>query len=82
MEVRGIGVINISSIFGVGSVRSESGSISFSPKRLGGEEKRGPDRARPRILQILGIKIPHVIIPVKKGRDLGRLVEVAALDRN
>jgi HPr kinase/phosphorylase len=30
--------------------------------------------------KILGISVPHVIIPVRMGRDLGHLVEVAALD--
>ena len=30
---------------------------------------------------ILGIKVPHITLPVKVGRDLGRLVEVAALDQ-
>jgi HPr kinase/phosphorylase len=31
--------------------------------------------------EVLGIKVPHVTIPVRTGRDLGRLVEVAALDQ-
>ena len=35
----------------------------------------------PCVFPVLGIKIPHVTIPVRKGRDLGRLVEVAALDQ-
>jgi HPr kinase/phosphorylase len=30
--------------------------------------------------EILGILVPHVTIPVRVGRDLARLVEVAALD--
>jgi HPr kinase/phosphorylase len=30
---------------------------------------------------ILGIDVPHVILPVRPGRDLGRLIEVAALDQ-
>jgi HPr kinase/phosphorylase len=29
--------------------------------------------------EILGVKIPHMIIPVKPGRDIARLIEVAAL---
>jgi HPr kinase/phosphorylase len=29
--------------------------------------------------KILGVKIPHIIIPVRPGRDLARLVEVAAM---
>jgi HPr kinase/phosphorylase len=31
--------------------------------------------------EVLGIKVPHVTIPVRMGRDLARLVEVAALDQ-
>jgi HPr kinase/phosphorylase len=29
--------------------------------------------------EILGVKIPHIIIPVRPGRDIARLIEVAAL---
>ncbi len=31
--------------------------------------------------EILGIQVPHITIPVRIGRDLSRLVEVAALDQ-
>ena len=30
------------------------------------------------LVEILGVKVPHIIIPVRPGRDLARLVEVAA----
>ena len=82
MEVRGIGVINISSIFGVGSVRSEK-RLDFVLTLKDWDELENVDRIGldREFYEILGIKIPHVIIPVKKGRDLGRLVEVAALDQ-
>jgi HPr kinase/phosphorylase len=30
---------------------------------------------------ILGMPVPHIIIPVRQGRDLARLIEVAALDQ-
>ena len=30
-------------------------------------------------VKILGVEVPHMIIPVRPGRDLARLVEVAAL---
>ncbi len=82
MEVRGIGVINISSIFGVGSVRTEK-RLDFVVTlkdwaELENVDRIGLDRE---YYEILGIKIPHVIIPVRMGRDVGRLVEVAALDQ-
>jgi HPr kinase/phosphorylase len=31
--------------------------------------------------KILGIEVPHVTVPVRPGRDIARLVEVAALDQ-
>lgn len=82
MEVRGIGVINLSSIFGVGSVRSEK-RLDFVVTLKDWEELENVDRIGldREFYEVLGIKIPHVTIPVRKGRDLGRLVEVAALDQ-
>lgn len=82
MEVRGIGVINIMSIFGVGSVRTEK-RLDFvitlkEWEELENVDRIGLDREH---YEVLGIKIPHVTIPVRTGRDLGRLVEVAALDQ-
>ena len=41
-------------------------------------DRTGLDR---QTYEILGIQIPHVTIPVRTGRDLGRLVEVATLDQ-
>ena len=82
MEVRGIGIINVASIFGVGSVRHEKRlDLVVTLKdwsELENMDRVGLDR---QTYEILGIKIPHVIIPVRTGRDLGRLVEVAALDQ-
>jgi HPr kinase/phosphorylase len=82
MEVRGIGIINVASIFGVGSVRPEK-RLDFVVtlkdwNELEDVERIGLDT---QCYSILGIKLPHVIIPVRTGRDLGRLVEVAALDQ-
>ena len=79
MEVRGIGIINVAAMFGVKSVRLEKRvDLVVSLKawnevpdvdRLGMEEQ---------YVTILGVEIPHIIIPVRPGRDLARLIEVAA----
>jgi HPr kinase/phosphorylase len=79
MEVRGIGIINVASMFGVRSIRHEKQVdvvITLKPwdevpdvDRLGMEQE---------YVKILGVPIPHIIIPVKPGRDLARLIEVAA----
>lgn len=82
MEVRGIGVINIASIFGVGAVRPEK-RLDFVVTLKDWHEVEDVDRIGldRDSYEILGIKIPHVTLPVRTGRDLGRLVEVAALDQ-
>ena len=79
MEVRGIGIINVAAMFGVRSIRNEkrvdlvvtlkSWDDVPDVDRLGMEDQH---------TEILGIPIPHIIIPVRPGRDLARLVEVAA----
>jgi len=82
MEVRGIGVINISSIFGIGSIRLEK-RLDLVVTLIDWEELEEVDRIGldQQYYEILGIHVPHITIPVRTGRDLGRLVEVAALDQ-
>lgn len=79
MEIRGIGIINVAAMFGVKSIRREKSLdlvITLKPwddvsnvDRLGLEQEFD---------KVLGIDIPHMIIPVRPGRDLARLIEVAA----
>ena len=82
MEVRGIGVINVAAIFGIGAVRPEKRlDIIVTLKDWNDVdhiERTGLDRE---LIEIFGIKIPHITSPVRSGRDLARLVEVAALDQ-
>lgn len=82
MEVRGIGIINVANIFGIGSIRIEKRLDLVVTLRewsdLQEVDRIGLDRE---LYEILGLQIPHVTIPVKPGRDIARLVEVAALDQ-
>ena len=82
MEVRGLGIINVSSIFGVGAVRLEK-QLNLIVTLKDWQELEEVDRIglEQEFFEILGIPIPHVTIPVRTGRDLARLVEVAALDQ-
>ncbi len=82
MEVRGLGVINVMSIFGVGSVRLEK-RLDLVVTLRDWQELEEVDRTGldQEYYDILGVQIPHVTIPVRMGRDLARLVEVAALDQ-
>ncbi|NJK92767.1 MAG: HPr(Ser) kinase/phosphatase [Blastochloris sp.] len=82
IEVRGIGVINVASIFGASSIRyKKSINLVVTLKewaKLENVDRTGLDQEHYEILQI---KLPHVTIPVRSGRDLAGLVEVAALDQ-
>jgi HPr kinase/phosphorylase len=82
MEVRGIGIINVASIFGIGSIRMEKRLdlvVTLEEWESVEEiERVGIERES---YEILGLKVPHVTIPVRPGRDIARLIEVAAMDQ-
>jgi HPr kinase/phosphorylase len=80
MECRGIGILNIADMFGVRSVRLEKRIDlvvtlrEWTPEVI--EERTGLEENS---YEILGIKIPHIEFYVRPGRDIARLIEVAAL---
>ncbi len=80
MECRGIGIINIAALFGVRSVlqhKSIDFVVSFVLWKEGMEEDRTGLDTEP--YTILNQPVPQVILPVRPGRDMARLVEVAAM---
>ncbi len=82
MEVRGIGIINVASIFGIGSFRTEKRLDLVVTLQDWAEleevDRIGLDRE---FYEIMKLQVPHVTIPVRPGRDVARMVEVAALDQ-
>ncbi len=80
MECRGIGIINIAEMFGVKCVRLEKridmvvSLREWTPEVV--EERTGLEE---NFYEILGMKVPHIELYVRPGRDIARLVEVAAL---
>jgi len=82
MEVRGIGIINVASVFGIGSIRVEK-RLDMVVTLQDWEELEEVDRIGidQQFYEILKLKVPHVTIPVRPGRDIARLVEVAAMDQ-
>jgi HPr kinase/phosphorylase len=79
MEVRGIGIINVAAMFGVKSIRHEK-RVDLVISLRAWNEVADVDRLglEQEYTKILGIDIPHITIPVRPGRDLARLIEVAA----
>jgi HPr kinase/phosphorylase len=80
MECRGIGIINVAEMFGVKCVRLEKridmviSLKEWTPEVV--EERTGLEE---NFYEILGMKLPHIELYVRPGRDIARLVEVAAL---
>ena len=83
MEIRGIGIIHVPSVFGVSAVRGEKRlELIVTFKRLkdvkGEIDRIGQTR---RVKTILGVEVPNIVIPVSEGRDLVNLVETAAMQQ-
>ena len=79
MEIRGIGIINVAAMFGVKSIRKEK-NLDLVITLKAWNEVEDVDRIgiEQEFVKILGVNIPHITIPVRPGRDLARLIEVAA----
>ncbi len=81
MEIRGLGIINITHLFGVGSIRDNKqiqlicqlelwdGAKQYD--RFGADEKH---------FEILGVSAPYLEIPVKPGRNIPIIIETAAMN--
>jgi len=83
MEIRGIGILHVPSIFGVAAVRGEKRLQLVITFRHLEDVKGDLDRvgqAR-HVKRLLGVDVPNVIIPVSEGRDLVNLVETAVLQQ-
>jgi HPr kinase/phosphorylase len=81
MEARGIGIIDICRLFGAAAVRPDK-RITLAITLVdwnesGAYDRTGLDEER---LEILDVSIHHITIPVRPGRNVGTLVEVAALN--
>ncbi len=79
MEIRGIGVIDIQAMFGIGAV-SFSKSIDLIMELVTAENDAPLDRIglEDHFIEILGVSVPCQTIPIKPGRNLAIIVEVAS----
>jgi len=81
MEIRGIGIINVAHLYGAVCVRDEK-SLDVVVKLEEWDDRRFYDRIGldEKYCDILGIKVPYHILPVKPGRDIVLLVETIVLN--
>lgn len=81
IELRGIGVIDVRRIFGMGSVKWDEKLdlvVELETWKPGAEYDRIGNEYQ--YVDILGVKIPHITIPIQPGRNLAVILEVAAMN--
>ena len=81
IELRGIGIVDVRRIFGMGSVK-ESEKIDMIINFENWVQGKMYDRfgLDSEFTEILGIKIPSITVPVKPGRNLAVIIEIAAMN--
>lgn len=79
MEIRGLGIINVKDLFGISIIRDNK-KIELVIDLIDWEEGKQYDRLGidDKTINILGINIPHIILPVRTNRNIATIVEVAA----
>lgn len=79
MEIRGIGIIDVERLYGVGAVKAWEFIDLVIELEFWDEDKEydrlGLDE---HYTEILGLKIPKLVVPVRPGRNIAMIIEVAA----
>ena len=81
LEIRGLGILNIMTLFGAGAVKSHK-RISYIVKLEIWDDKKQYDRLglESETLKIMDVHVPKSVIPVRPGRNLAVIIEVAAMN--
>lgn len=81
MEIRGLGIINITHLFGVGAIRDKK-QIQLVCQLEDWDPNKTYDRIGMDELttEILGVKVPKLEIPVKPGRNIPVIIETASMN--
>ena len=81
MELRGIGIINVAKLYGMGAVKAEN-EVNMIVNVVPWEKHASYDRLglEDQYTELLGVKIPTYTIPISPGRNLAVILEVAAMN--
>jgi HPr kinase/phosphorylase len=79
MEIRGLGIINITHLYGVGAIRDRK-QVQLVCQLENWDQHKNYDRigAEENTIEILGVHVPLVVIPIKPGRNIPVIIETAA----
>lgn len=81
VELRGIGIINVAKLFGMGAVKTEN-EINLVVNIVPWDQQKVYDRLglEDQFMEILGVQVPMNTIPITPGRNLAVILEVAAMN--
>ncbi len=81
VELRGIGIVNVAKLFGMGAIKSEN-EINLVVNIVPWKEHAACDRLglEEQHMEILGVQVPMYTIPITPGRNLAVILEVAAMN--
>ena len=81
MEIRGLGIINVTQMYGVGAIRNQK-EIQLVVNLEEWDSQKVYDRigTDQKTVELFGVKVPMLEIPVKPGRNLAVVIEVAAMN--
>lgn len=81
IELRGIGIVNVAKLFGMGAVKAEN-EINLVVNIVPWNAHQTYDRLglEDQYMEILGVRIPMNTIPITPGRNLAVILEVAAMN--
>ncbi len=81
IELRGIGIVNVAKLFGMGAVKAEN-EIDLVVNIVPWEKNQTYDRVgvEEQYMDIMGVDIPMNTIPITPGRNLAVILEVAAMN--
>lgn len=81
IEIRGIGILDVKYLYGVGSVKMTEGINLIINMELWNSQKQYERLGmEDQFTEILGIRVPSLTIPVRPGRNLAIIIEVAAMN--
>ena len=81
IELRGIGIVNVANLFGMGAVKAEN-EINLVVNIVPWNTQKVYDRLglEEAFKELLGVKVPEITIPITPGRNLAVILEVAAMN--
>jgi HPr kinase/phosphorylase len=81
MEIRGLGIVNITHLFGVRAIRDRK-EIQLVVELVEWDSTKNYDRlgAEDHTTDLLGVEVPLLTLPVKPGRNVPIIIETAAMN--